>query len=94
MPAPAIDTRVTVYSKAGCIPCRGTIRALDKAGIAHEVLKVDEDPAALEQLRAEGYLATPVVVVEHADGTRESWSEHRITRIEALAERVGSQISA
>lgn len=94
MPAPSIDTRVTVYSKAGCIPCRGTIRALDKAGIAHEVLKVDEDPAALDALKAEGYLATPVVVVEHDDGTRDVWSGHYITKIEALAKRVGSQISA
>lgn len=94
MPAPSIDTRVTVYSKAGCIPCRGTIRSLEKFGIAHEVLKVDEDPAALDALKAEGYLATPVVVVEHADGSRDVWSGHYITKIEALAKRVGSQISA
>lgn len=94
MPAPSIDTTVTVYSKAGCYPCKATLRDLDRRGIAHTVRKVDEDPAALEALRAEGFAATPVVVVEHKDGTRESWSEHRITRIEALARRVGSQISA
>ena len=94
MSAPTLDTRVTVYSKAGCIPCKGTMRALDKHGIDYEVRKVDEDPAALAQLKAEGYLATPVVVVEHSDGERESWSEHRITKIEALAKRVTSQVNA
>lgn len=94
MPAPSIDTRVTVYSKAGCMPCFGTIKALEKRGIAHEVLKVDEDPAALEQLKAEGYETTPVVVVEYPDRPRDVWSGHYITKIEALAKRVGSQISA
>ena len=94
MSAPTTDTRVTVYSKAGCNPCKGTIKALEKRGIPHEVRKVDEDPTAHDALLAEGFAATPVVVVEHPDSPREVWSGHYITKIEALERRLAAQITA
>ena len=39
---------VTVYTKPACVQCNATYRALDKKGIAYEVVDMSQDPAALE----------------------------------------------
>ena len=45
---------VTVYTKPACVQCNATYRALDKKGIAYEVVDMSQDPAALERVRALG----------------------------------------
>ncbi|HEY0218064.1 MAG TPA: glutaredoxin domain-containing protein, partial [Cellulomonas sp.] len=37
---------ITVYSKPSCVQCNATYRALDKAGLAYEVVDITEDSDA------------------------------------------------
>jgi glutaredoxin-like protein NrdH len=76
--------RVTVYSKDQCPGCRGTYRALDKKGIAYDVLRVDEDPVAKAKAESYGYLQAPVVVVDLGDGAEWTWAGFQPTQIDKL----------
>ena len=53
---------VTVYSKPACVQCDATYRALDKHGIAYDVVDLTQDPTVLELVRSLGYLQAPVVI--------------------------------
>jgi glutaredoxin-like protein NrdH len=76
---------ITVYSTPSCVQCKATYRALDKKGLAYEVVDVTEDAQALETVRSLGYVQAPVVVVGD-----EHWSGFRPDRISAVAERLAS----
>lgn len=80
-----MPTPVIVYSKPACVQCTATYRALDRAGIAYEVIDVTADPAALAACVAIGYRAAPVVVAGD-----ESWSGFDPDRIAALARRIAA----
>ena len=56
---------VTVYSKPACVQCDATYRALDKHGIAYDVVDLTQDPMALKLVRSLGYLQEPVVIAGH-----------------------------
>lgn len=71
---------VTVFSKAGCQPCRMTKIHLKKAGIEFEEVDVTTDPDAVKTLEDLGYQQVPVVMVGD-----ESWSGLRMDRIKELA---------
>jgi len=71
---------VTVYSKPACVQCDATYRALDKHGIAYDVVDLTQDPTALELVRSLGYLQAPVVI---AGDTH--WSGFRPDQIATLA---------
>lgn len=71
---------VTVYTKPACVQCNATYKALDKAGVAYEVVDITENPDAREYVMALGYLAAPVVVAGD-----EHWSGFRPDRIKSLA---------
>ena len=47
---------ITVYTKPACVQCTATYRALDSKGIEYEIHDLSQDPAALEQVKALGYL--------------------------------------
>jgi len=70
---------ITVYSKPACVQCDATYRALDKHGIAYDVVDLTQDPTALKLVRSLGYLQAPVVV---AGDTH--WSGFRPDQITAL----------
>ena len=70
---------VTVYTKPACVQCNATYRALDKKGIAYEVVDMSQDPAALERVRALGFMQAPVVVTE-----AETWAGYRPDKIIAI----------
>ena len=70
---------VTVYTKPACVQCNATYKALDKAGVAYEVVDITENPDAREYVMALGYLAAPVVVAGD-----DHWSGFRPDRIKAL----------
>ena len=53
---------ITVYSKPACVQCNATYRALDKRGIAYDVVDITKDPAALARVKDLGYMQAPVVV--------------------------------
>ncbi|GAA3694149.1 MULTISPECIES: glutaredoxin-like protein NrdH [Zhihengliuella] len=76
---------VTVYTKPACVQCNATYRALDKKGIVYQSVDISQDPSALEQVRAMGYMQAPVVVTDS-----DHWSGFRPDKIEELAEAATS----
>ncbi|WP_295016067.1 glutaredoxin-like protein NrdH [uncultured Micrococcus sp.] len=79
---------VTVYTKPACVQCNATYRALDKKGIAYDVVDMSQDPEALERVRGLGFMQAPVVVTE-----TDSWSGFRPDKINALAEAAATQVA-
>ena len=71
---------VTVYTKPACVQCSATYKALDKQGIAYDVVDISTDPEARDFVMALGYLLAPVVVAGD-----DHWSGFRPDRIRALA---------
>jgi glutaredoxin-like protein NrdH len=70
---------ITVYTKPACVQCTATYRALDRAGIAYDVVDISEDDDARDYIMALGYLQAPVVVAGDAH-----WSGFRPDRIKTL----------
>lgn len=73
---------ITVYSKPSCVQCTATYRALDKVGLAYEVIDLEQDEAALIEVMAMGHQQAPVVVAG-----AENWSGFRPDLIKAAAAR-------
>lgn len=72
-----------VYTKPSCVQCNATYRALDAKGVEYEIHDLSEDPKALEQVKALGYLQAPVVVTDEGH-----WSGFRPDKIDELAARL------
>lgn len=70
---------ITVYSKPACVQCTATYRALSRRGLTYNVVDITQDGAALEALRARGFVQAPVVVAGD-----QAWSGYRPDRITAL----------
>lgn len=68
-----------VFGKPGCVQCTATTRALDASGVEYTYRDVSTDPAALQAVKALGYMAAPVVVA----GDRH-WSGFRPDLIDTL----------
>jgi len=75
---------VTVYSQPACQPCKFTKMKLAQLGVEYETVQLDEDPTALEKIKAMGYSAAPVVVVDLGDGATWTWAGYRPSEIERL----------
>lgn len=76
---------ITVYSKPSCVQCTATYKALDKAGLAYDVVDISQDDAARDYVMALGYLQAPVVVVGD-----DHWSGFRPGRIESITTKEGA----
>jgi glutaredoxin-like protein NrdH len=74
---------VTVYTKPSCVQCNATYRALDSKSIDYEIHDLSEDPAALEKVKALGYLQAPVVITDE-----DHWAGFRPDKIDELAARL------
>ena len=70
---------VTVYTKPACVQCNATYKALDKQGVAYEIVDISLDTEARDYVMALGYLQAPVVVAGN-----EHWSGFRPDRIKSL----------
>lgn len=70
---------ITVYSKPACVQCTATYRALDRLGVAYEIVDVSQDDAALEKVRGLGYQQVPVVIAGE-----DHWSGFRPDKIGSL----------
>jgi len=70
---------IIIYSKPDCVQCNATYRALDKHGIAYQVVDLTQDAQALGQVRAMGYQQVPVIVAGD-----DHWSGFRPDKITAL----------
>ena len=73
---------LTVYTKASCVQCNATFRALDKEGIDYTTVDISKDAEALEQIKSLGYMQAPVVVTES-----DHWSGFRPDKISGLVTR-------
>ena len=71
---------ITVYTKPRCVQCGATIKALDKAGLAYELVDITTDSGARDYVMALGYLQAPVVVTD-----TDHWAGFRPDRIKNLA---------
>lgn len=76
---PATDG-VIVYTKNGCMPCKMTMKKMDKAGIDYTTVNMDETPEAIDYIKGLGHMSAPVVVASKDD----HWSGLRPDRIEEL----------
>jgi glutaredoxin-like protein NrdH len=71
---------ITVYTKPACVQCNATYKALEKQGVAYDVVDITANPDARDYVMALGYLQAPVVVAGN-----EHWSGFRPDRIKALS---------
>lgn len=77
-------TTVTVYTSAGCMPCRQTKRHLDKRGIGYTEVPIDSDEGIVAAATYLGFSTAPIVCVS-IDGVEQSWDGYRPDRIDAIA---------
>lgn len=70
---------IIIYSKPDCVQCSATYRAMDKRGLAYQVIDLTQDAQALGQVRAMGYQQVPVIVAGD-----QHWSGFRPDKISAL----------
>ena len=68
---------ITVFSKPGCVACRMTERALNKAGADYEVKDATDNVDKIRQL---GFASAPVVVPDSGDD--HAWSGFRDEKIQ------------
>jgi len=80
---------ITVYSKPHCVQCDATKRALNKAGLAFDVIDITEDAEALSTVKSLGYVQAPVVVT-----SEDHWSGFRPEKVKALVGTCARTIAA
>ncbi|MFT4190472.1 MAG: glutaredoxin-like protein NrdH [Comamonas sp.] len=71
---------ITVYTKPSCVQCNATYRALDRQGLAYEIVDLTQDAAALQRVKDLGYQQAPIVIAGD-----DHWSGFRPDKISALA---------
>ncbi|MDI7660184.1 glutaredoxin-like protein NrdH [Cronobacter universalis] len=71
--------RITIYTRNDCVQCHATKRALESRGIAFDAINLDEQPEAIDTLRAQGFRQLPVVMADAL-----SWSGFRPDMINRL----------
>jgi glutaredoxin-like protein NrdH len=74
--------RITIYTRNDCVQCHATKRAIESRGFTFEMINLDANPEAADDLRALGYRQLPVVITE-----QESWSGFRPDMINRLHAR-------
>lgn len=74
---------ITVYTKPGCVQCRATIRAFERAGATFTTVDITADSEARGFVMSLGYLHAPVVVAGFAH-----WGCFRPDRITELIDGV------
>ena len=83
--APAQQPDITIYTKPDCVQCRATQRRLDAAGVPYKVTDISQDPEMIEQMRAAGFTAVPIV--EYGE---ERFAGYQPDRIKALTQAFGA----
>ncbi|AYN29176.1 glutaredoxin-like protein NrdH [Buttiauxella sp. 3AFRM03] len=71
--------RITIYTRNDCVQCHATKRAIESRGFTFELINLDLNPEAADDLRTLGYRQLPVVITE-----QESWSGFRPDMINRL----------
>lgn len=74
-------SNVTVYSKAHCVQCTATYRALASKGITYTVVDLEAEPQeTVDQFKARGLMQAPIVVTDD-----DQWAGFQPDKIAALA---------
>ncbi|AJJ11658.1 glutaredoxin-like NrdH family protein [Yersinia rohdei] len=76
---------IIIYSKPDCVQCNATYRALDRQGIAYQVIDLTLDEAALNHVKTLGYQQVPVIIAGE-----DHWSGFRPDKINALVQAVSA----
>ena len=76
---------VTVYSTPNCVQCRMTKQLLERERIEFTELDLTEHPDKLEEFKAQGFTAAPIVTTD-----KKIWSGFRIDNIKSLARYIHS----
>lgn len=72
---------ITLLTKPYCTACKATYKALDSRLVQYKTVDLTQDPDALEDAKALGYLQAPVILV-HRDGELvDHWSGFRPDKI-------------
>lgn len=82
--------KIVLYTKPGCGPCMATRHALESRGVPFETVNVMDDDAALDAIKALGYLTVPVVLVQDGHAA-EHWGGFQLDRIADLAGKLRMQ---
>lgn len=77
--------RIIIYTKDRCVQCDATKNALNRAGVAYQLINLDAEPDALAHLKTLGYRQVPVVMAGE-----EHWSGFRPDKLARLAEHVST----
>lgn len=70
---------ITIYTRNDCVQCHATKRAIESRGFAFNLINLDDQPEAIEELRAQGFRQLPVVIADTL-----SWSGFRPDMINRL----------
>jgi len=71
--------RIIIYTKNNCVQCTATKNAMDRQGLAYELINLDSQPDAIDSLKSLGYRQVPVVMADN-----DHWSGFRPDRIATL----------
>jgi len=71
--------RITIYTRNDCVQCHATKRAIESRGLEFDLVNLDTQPEAIEELRARGFRQLPVVIADAL-----SWSGFRPDMINRL----------
>lgn len=55
---------IKIYTNPNCVQCDMTKKQFDKRGIEYESIALSTVPELLEQFKADGFLAAPIVVTK------------------------------
>lgn len=75
---------VTVYTTPNCVQCMSTKRQFDKLGIEYSEVDLTEHPEKLDEFKALGFTAAPIVTTD-----TKIWSGFRLSKIQSLANFLG-----
>ena len=70
---------ITLYEKSNCQQCRATARYLEDAGLDFTSVSLDDNPQAVDLVKAMGYAQAPVVVTD-----TDHWSGFRPDKLATL----------
>jgi glutaredoxin-like protein NrdH len=72
--------KVTIYTTENCVQCEMTKKQFDKLEVKYEVVSLSDVPDKVEEFRAKGLLAAPIVTTDI-----KVWSGFQLEKIRSLA---------
>jgi glutaredoxin-like protein NrdH len=71
--------RIIIYTKDNCVQCNATKSAMDRQGLTYQLINLDSQPEAIDNLKSLGYRQVPVVMADN-----DHWSGFRPDKIASL----------